>query len=85
MSDQWRTKDYIHVYMEDCLYLQTAKGVADDWEVDYVETSAKLNANVSKAFYDLLLKIQHRKEEEAKANSGGKDQRSSSKCCCIIF
>jgi len=41
--------------------LNTAKGKADEWQVPYVETSAKTRENVDKVFYDLMREIRGRK------------------------
>ncbi|KAB7501871.1 Ras-related protein Ral-a [Armadillidium vulgare] len=60
---------------------EDAKQRSDQWNVPYVETSAKTRANVDKAFFDLARKISSRKyRSEAQEESSPK--KSS---CCIIL
>ena len=55
-----------------------AEGRAASWGVPYVETSAKTQVNVDKVFYDLLEKIEQRKDAQSAA-TGGKDTKKKSK------
>lgn len=41
--------------------LATAKAKSEEWQVPYVETSAKTRENVDKVFYDLMREIRSRK------------------------
>lgn len=56
---------------------------ARQWNVPYVETSAKTRANVDKVFYDLMREIRSRKKDENKLHNGQKPKRRKKKC--IIF
>ena len=51
---------------------------AASWGVPYVETSAKTQVNVDKVFYDLLEKIEQRKDAQG-ASTGGKESKKSKK------
>ena len=51
---------------------EEAKSLADQWKIEYIETSALTNHNVKEAFNKLALKI-----AELKSKKGG--------CCCSIF
>jgi len=44
--------------------LSTAKAKSEEWQVPYVETSAKTRENVDKVFYDLMREIRSRKVSE---------------------
>ncbi|XP_044310171.1 ras-related protein Ral-A isoform X2 [Varanus komodoensis] len=46
--------------------VEEAKNRADQWNVNYVETSAKTRANVDKVFFDLMREIRARKMEDSK-------------------
>ncbi|XP_044732944.1 ras-related protein Ral-a isoform X2 [Chrysoperla carnea] len=55
--------------------LSEANNRAQQWNVPYVETSAKTRENVDKVFFDLMREIRSRKMEENKSNNGrGKDK-----------
>lgn len=40
----------------------TAKALADNWNIPYIETSAKVGTNVNKAFEKLAMEIMDKKE-----------------------
>jgi Ras-related protein Ral-A len=58
--------------------LSTSKAKADEWQVPYVETSAKTRENVDKVFYDLMREIRSRKvsdDSPAPGNVGKKKKK----------
>lgn len=57
---------------------EEAEAQAASWGVPFVETSAKTQVNVDKVFYDLLGKIEQRKDAQG-ASAGGKDTKKKSK------
>jgi len=61
-------------------------GRARQWNVLYVETSAKTRANVDKVFFDLMREIRARKLEESKLNNGQnkKGKKPGRKRCVIL-
>jgi len=62
----------------------TANNRAAQWQVPYVETSAKTRENVDKVFYDLMREIRSRKvsdDSQGKTNEGKKKGR---KKCQIL-
>ncbi|KAI4585016.1 hypothetical protein MJG53_006550 [Ovis ammon polii x Ovis aries] len=68
--------------------VEEAKTRADQWNVNYVETSAKTRANVDKVFFDLMREIRARKMEDSKEKNGKKKRKSLAKRirerCCIL-
>jgi Ras-related protein Ral-A len=52
--------------------VDVAQSRASQWNVPYVETSAKTRANVDKVFYDLMRLVRDNKERAAAAAGGGK-------------
>ncbi|KAL7976840.1 hypothetical protein Chor_008789, partial [Crotalus horridus] len=68
--------------------VEEAKIRADQWNVNYVETSAKTRANVDKVFFDLMREIRARKMEDSKEKNGKKKRKSLAKRirerCCIL-
>uniref|UniRef100_F6WE87 small monomeric GTPase n=2 Tax=Didelphinae TaxID=126287 RepID=F6WE87_MONDO len=68
--------------------IEDAKNRADQWNVNYVETSAKTRANVDKVFFDLMREIRARKMEDSKEKNGKKKRKSLAKRlrerCCIL-
>ncbi|XP_023494712.1 ras-related protein Ral-A [Equus asinus] len=68
--------------------VEEAKARADQWNVNYVETSAKTRANVDKVFFDLMREIRARKMEDSKEKNGKKKRKSLAKRirerCCIL-
>ncbi|XP_077990233.1 ras-related protein O-RAL-like [Glandiceps talaboti] len=64
-----------------------AQAKAADWNVTYVETSAKTRANVDKVFFDLMREIRDRKAQDGQKqnkNKGKKKNKSSKKKCVIL-
>lgn len=51
--------------------LEEAQGLAAQWKVPYVETSAKTRMNVDKIFYDLMREVKRRKETVDGTIQGG--------------
>ncbi|XP_059160075.1 ras-related protein Ral-A-like isoform X1 [Physella acuta] len=64
---------------------------AQEWNVNYVETSAKTRANVDKVFYDLLLKIDQYKSSPAGRRAKKQNSTLSPKsnqttgCNCVLM
>ncbi|GLH08740.1 Ras-like protein 1 [Gryllus bimaculatus] len=66
--------------------LAEANSRAQQWNVPYVETSAKTRENVDKVFYDLMREIRSRKMEDNKTNNGrGRDKSKRKKLKCVIL
>lgn len=71
--------------------VQEAHTRAQDWNVSYVETSAKTRANVDKVFFDLMRLIRAKKQAAQSSGSGkkpnnstgGKDKRRKKKCVIL--
>ncbi|XP_070535007.1 ras-related protein O-RAL-like isoform X2 [Ptychodera flava] len=66
---------------------EEAQSKAADWNVAYVETSAKTRANVDKVFFDLMREIRDRKAQDGQKqnkNKGKKKSKSSKKKCVIL-
>jgi len=59
-----------------------ARGKAEEWQVPYVETSAKTRENVDKVFYDLMREIRSRKVSDDAAPAG-KDKKKKKKCVIL--
>ncbi|XP_059160077.1 ras-related protein Ral-A-like isoform X2 [Physella acuta] len=59
---------------------------AQEWNVNYVETSAKTRANVDKVFYDLMREIRSRKMEASKQSNGKQKKKpTGGKKKCVIL
>jgi len=59
----------------------TANNRAAQWQVPYVETSAKTRENVDKVFYDLMREIRSRKvSEDSQGKTNEKKKKGSKKC-----
>ena len=56
-----------------------AKDVADSWNIEYIETSAKTNFNCKEAFERLAKKIVAQKNDKKRGNINGGG------CPCLIF
>ncbi|KAK7793187.1 hypothetical protein R5R35_012831 [Gryllus longicercus] len=63
--------------------LAEANSRAQQWNVPYVETSAKTRENVDKVFYDLMRKITALKATEKNVNERNDDNAAGS--CCVIL
>ncbi|OBS60481.1 hypothetical protein A6R68_08395 [Neotoma lepida] len=64
-----------------------ARGKAEEWGVQYVETSAKTRANVDKVFFDLMREIRAKKMSENKDKNGrksSKNKKSFKERCCLL-
>lgn len=64
-----------------------ARGKAEEWGVQYVETSAKTRANVDKVFFDLMREIRAKKMSENKDKNGrksSKSKKSFKERCCLL-
>jgi len=62
--------------------LATANGKANEWQVPYVETSAKTRENVDKVFYDLMREIRSRKVSDDSPQPG-KPGKKKKKCTIL--
>ncbi|XP_054724659.1 ras-related protein Ral-A-like isoform X2 [Uloborus diversus] len=63
--------------------LEEADLKARQWNVPYVETSAKTRCNVDKVFFDLMREIKNRKFSESKTNNGPKKPGRKKKCVIL--
>eukprot|EP00092_Neocalanus_flemingeri_P018307 GFUD01019814.1.p1 GENE.GFUD01019814.1~~GFUD01019814.1.p1 ORF type:complete len:199 (-),score=56.62 GFUD01019814.1:1749-2345(-) len=63
--------------------LATANNKATEWQVPYVETSAKTRENVDKVFYDLMREIRSRKVSDD--SQGKTDKVKNKKKKCVIL
>eukprot|EP00092_Neocalanus_flemingeri_P087620 GFUD01110607.1.p1 GENE.GFUD01110607.1~~GFUD01110607.1.p1 ORF type:complete len:199 (-),score=54.77 GFUD01110607.1:829-1425(-) len=63
--------------------LTTANNKATEWQVPYVETSAKTRENVDKVFYDLMREIRSRKVSDD--SQGKTDKVKNKKKKCVIL
>lgn len=65
-----------------------ARGKAEEWGVQYVETSAKTRANVDKVFFDLMREVRGKKMSENKDKNGKgknkKNKKSFRERCCLL-
>ncbi|XP_002736973.1 ras-related protein Ral-A-like [Saccoglossus kowalevskii] len=66
--------------------IEEAQAKAADWNVTYVETSAKTRANVDKVFFDLMREIRNHKAEDGQKQKQktGKKQGGKKKKCVIL-
>lgn len=63
-----------------------AQARAQQWNVPYVETSAKTRDNVDKVFFDLMREIRSRKMEDTKVSNGhGKEKSKIKRLKCRIL
>lgn len=58
----------------------TAQNRAAQWQVPYVETSAKTRENVDKVFYDLMREIRSRKVSDDNQGKTDKEKKKKKKC-----
>jgi len=61
----------------------TAGGRAAEWQVPYVETSAKTRENVDKVFYDLMREIRSRKVQDDSQGQQGQRIKKKKRCCIL--
>ncbi|XP_076015246.1 ras-related protein Ral-B isoform X1 [Genypterus blacodes] len=65
-----------------------ARGKAEEWGVQYVDTSAKTRANVDKVFFDLMREVRGKKISENKDKNGKgknkKNKKSFKERCCLL-
>ncbi|KAK9537392.1 hypothetical protein VZT92_005015 [Zoarces viviparus] len=65
-----------------------ARGKAEEWGVQYIETSAKTRANIDKVFFDLMREVQDKKMSENKDKNGKgktkKNKKSFKERCCFL-
>ncbi|XP_019945667.1 ras-related protein Ral-B [Paralichthys olivaceus] len=65
-----------------------ARGKAEEWGVQYVETSAKTRANVDKVFFDLMREVRGKKKSENENKNGKgknkKNKKSFKERCCLL-
>lgn len=63
-----------------------AQSKAQQWNVPYVETSAKTRENVDKVFFDLMREIRARKVDDTKVNVGhGKEKSKLKRIKCSLL
>ncbi len=60
---------------------EEAEALARSWGVPYVETSAKTKVNVDKVYYDLLGRIQQKKQQDVPGP--GKSKKKKKKCTLL--
>lgn len=61
----------------------TASGKATEWQVPYVETSAKTRENVDKVFYDLMREIRSRKVSDDSQGKDGTAKKKKKRCVIL--
>ncbi|XP_076139248.1 ras-related protein Ral-B-like [Alosa pseudoharengus] len=63
-----------------------ARAKAEQWGVQYVETSAKTRAYVDKVFFDLMREVRAKKlsENKEKNGKGGKSKKSVKERCLLL-
>ena len=61
-----------------------AEALARSWGVPYVETSAKTKVNVDKVYFDLLAKVQLRKQATGDTGGPKKTGKKKKKRCLIL-
>ena len=63
-----------------------ARDCARQWNVPYIETSAKTRHNVQKVFFDILLMIDKKKENDRKLALESGPNTSNTLCTrCILL
>ena len=63
---------------------EEAESTGNEWNVPYIETSAKTKMNVEKAFFDLMRMIKSRKTDES-SKPGAKKKGKTKKRRCVIL
>lgn len=61
-----------------------ASGLASSWGAPYIETSAKTKLNVDKVYYDLLKRIQARKQAQGQTTSTSTKKTKKKTKCTIL-
>ncbi|KAM9189761.1 LOW QUALITY PROTEIN: ras-related protein Ral-B-like [Dugong dugon] len=67
--------------------IEEARSKAEEWGVQYVETSAKRRADVDKVFFDLMREIRAKMMSENKDKNGkksSKNKKSFKERCCLL-
>lgn len=64
---------------------QDAKQLAYNWNVPYIETSAKTRMNIDRIFYTLMREIQSRKWTEARVVNNTRSKKAKKKKRCIVI
>ncbi|XP_035477617.2 ras-related protein ralB-B-like [Scophthalmus maximus] len=62
---------------------EEATAKANEWGVQYVETSAKTRANVDKVFFDLMREVRKKKLSESKDKNGPSGKKKKKRCCIL--
>ncbi|XP_023150059.1 ras-related protein ralB-B-like [Amphiprion ocellaris] len=62
---------------------EEAAAKASEWNVQYVETSAKTRANVDKVFFDLMREVRKKKMLESKDKNGPSGKKKKKHCCLL--
>lgn len=62
---------------------EEATAKAGEWNVQYVETSAKTRANVDKVFFDLMREVRKKKMSESKDKNGPSGKKKKKHCCLL--
>ncbi|XP_030609023.1 ras-related protein ralB-B-like [Archocentrus centrarchus] len=62
---------------------EDATAKANEWGVQYVETSAKTRANVDKVFFDLMREVRKKKMSESKDKNGPSGKNKKKRCCIL--
>ncbi|XP_022074599.1 ras-related protein ralB-B-like [Acanthochromis polyacanthus] len=62
---------------------EEAAAKAGEWNVQYVETSAKTRANVDKVFFDLMREVRKKKMSESKDKNGPSGKKKKKHCCLL--
>ena len=66
---------------------EEARELANKWNVQYIETSAKTKENVDRVYFQLLRDIQfHKKEKDPAVNGKAKKNKTGKRKihCCMI-
>ena len=63
---------------------EEATDLANKWCMQYIETSAKNNKNVEKAFNEIFIKIKEQKAREATALKSKSEKKDTKRNCLIL-
>ncbi|KAJ8003585.1 hypothetical protein DPEC_G00149870 [Dallia pectoralis] len=64
--------------------VEEVRSKAEEWGVQYVETSAKTRANVDKVFFDLMREVRKKKMAESKDKGEKKGKIKKAFKCCLL-